>query len=214
MRNGTELFVLFFQKEVSHPAVFFDASYICSPDYEVVSGRANIVPLGSLPDFIIATSPTIFTTGDFLFLLVRQRTTLVVMLDDMASIRRETLALLVMEQKVITEEDSMTARYWPSGNGNTEDKSTNLENFFSTYHACQVIQHSEQEGKNWTVRKLSVSPVDAMQPWPFIQFQFNGWPKNGVPRVDIFYDLIIQCLEHLETYPLGDEYGPPLIHSR
>nr|CDS26549.1 receptor type [Hymenolepis microstoma] len=203
-----------FRKEVCHPAVFFDASYICSPNYDVVSGRAHTVPYGSLPDFIIASSPTIFSVGDFLFLLVRQRTTLVVMLDDMTSIRRETLALLVMEQKVITEVDSMTARYWPIENGDIEDTSINLENFFSTYHACQVIQYSEHEGKNWIMRKLSVSPVDAMQPWSFIQFQFNCWPKNGVPRVDIFYELVVRCLEHLEAYPIGDIYGPPVIHSR
>ncbi|VDL63727.1 unnamed protein product [Hymenolepis diminuta] len=152
-----------FRREICFPAVFFDASFICSPHYEVFSGKANISPYGSRPDFIIASSPSIFTVGDFLFLLVRQRTTLVVMLDDITSIRRKTLALMVSEQKVITEVDHMTARYWPVEYEDSEDKPANLENFFSTYHACQVIRHSEQESKNWILRKLSVTPVDAMQ---------------------------------------------------
>lgn len=70
---------------------------------------------------------------------------------------------MVSEQKVITEVDHMTARYWPIEYEDSEDKPANLENFFSTYHACQVIRHSEQESKSWILRKLSVTPVDAMQ---------------------------------------------------
>lgn len=57
----------------------------------------------------------------------------------------------------------MTARYWPINSTDMEDKPVNLENFFSTYHACQVIRHSEDEMGNLIIRKLSVTPVDAMQ---------------------------------------------------
>lgn len=74
--------LLFIQREVATAAVFIDASYVCSPDYEEVYGDARVALNDSQPDFIVASSPTIDTVGDFLFMLVQQRVTLVIMLDE------------------------------------------------------------------------------------------------------------------------------------
>ena len=52
------------------------------------------------------------------------------------------------------------------------------------------------------------------QPWVFTQLQFTNWPRQGVPRVDIFYNFIAKCMECLKEYPIGMNYGPPIVHSR
>ena len=62
------------------PAVYADANFVCRPDYSE-EGDAKVASNERRPDFIVATTPTEDSLGDFLFLLVEQRATLVVMLD-------------------------------------------------------------------------------------------------------------------------------------
>ncbi|EUB56247.1 Tyrosine-protein phosphatase Lar [Echinococcus granulosus] len=52
------------------------------------------------------------------------------------------------------------------------------------------------------------------RPWPLIQLHFTGWPRHGVPRVDIFYNFVVKCLKYLDNFAVGSDYGPPTVHSR
>uniref|UniRef100_A0A158R711 Protein-tyrosine-phosphatase n=1 Tax=Taenia asiatica TaxID=60517 RepID=A0A158R711_TAEAS len=198
-------------RDVSTTAVFIDASYVCAPDYERQSGSARVAPNHRRPDFIVAASPTRSTVGDFLFMLVRQRVKLLIMLDDLRMVNESAGTSMVVEDE---EEDCVaTVLYWPVGNTDGGDETVELENFFSTYHACQVMRHAEKYTHDCCRRLLSVTPVDVMQPWPLTQLHFTGWPRHGVPRVDIFYHFVVKCLRYLNEFPVGRDYGPPTVHS-
>eukprot|EP00108_Taenia_solium_P003842 TsM_000593000 transcript=TsM_000593000 gene=TsM_000593000 len=199
-------------RDVNTTAVFIDASYVCAPDYERQSGSARVAPNHRCPDFIVAASPTRSTVGDFLFMLVRQRVKLLIMLDDLRMVNESAGTSMVVEDE---EEDCVaTVPYWPVGNTDGGDGTVELENFFSTYHACQVMRHAEKYTHDCCRRMLSITPVDVMQPWPLTQLHFTGWPRHGVPRVDIFYHFVVKCLRYLNEFPVGSDYGPPTVHSR
>ncbi|KAL5111495.1 Receptor-type tyrosine-protein phosphatase eta [Taenia crassiceps] len=204
-------------RDITTTAVFIDASYVCAPNYERQSGGARVAPNEQRPDFIVATSPTRSTVGDFLFMLVQQRVKLLVMLDDLRMVNGSALTSIFLEgeeEEEEAEECVATVPYWPVGNTDGDEKMVELENFFSTYHACQVIRHAEKRTHDCCRRMLSITPVDVMQPWPLIQLHFTGWPRHGVPRVDIFYHFVIKCLKYLNDFPVGSDYGPLTVHSR
>lgn len=58
-----------------------DASYICYPEVNQISGEVTAPPHTRQPKFIVATSPRDNSKGDFLYMLLKQKTTVVVMMD-------------------------------------------------------------------------------------------------------------------------------------
>uniref|UniRef100_A0A915EUV1 Tyrosine-protein phosphatase domain-containing protein n=1 Tax=Echinococcus canadensis TaxID=519352 RepID=A0A915EUV1_9CEST len=197
-----------YQRDVTTTAVFIDASYVRAPDYETQFGGVRVACNDQRPDFIVAASPTRSTVGDFLFMLVRQRVKLLVMMDDLQTANESAATPMVVEDE---EEDYVaTVPYWPAGSTDGGDKAVDLENFFSTYQACQVVRHAEKYSHDCCCQTLSVTPVDVMQvclqkgghvdPWPIIQLHFTGWPRHGVPRMDIFYNFAVKCLKYLDDF--------------
>ncbi|EUB56249.1 Tyrosine-protein phosphatase non-receptor [Echinococcus granulosus] len=195
-----------YQRDVTTTAVFIDASYVCAPDYETQFGGARVACNDRRPDFIVAASPTRSTVGDFLFMLVRQRVKLLVMLDGLQTANERAATPMVVEDE--EEGYVATVPHWPVGGTDGGDKAVDLENFFSTYHACQVVRHAEKYTHDCCCRTLFVTPVDGMQ------LHFTGWPRHGVPRVDIFYNFVVKCLKYLDDFAVGRDYGPPTVHSR
>ena len=60
------------------------------------------------------------------------------------------------------------ARYWPHGSTDSErnsgrEETSRVRNYFSTYHACQVVLHDESCAPDWVSRNLSVTSLDVMK---------------------------------------------------
>ncbi|EUB57019.1 hypothetical protein EGR_08095 [Echinococcus granulosus] len=68
-------------------------------DYETQFRSGCVTPNDQHPDFIVAASSTRSTVGDFLFMLVRQRDKLLIMLDDLQAVSESAVTPMVVKDE-------------------------------------------------------------------------------------------------------------------
>ncbi|KAM7533143.1 hypothetical protein Aperf_G00000121679 [Anoplocephala perfoliata] len=164
---------------------YINASYIRRPIYNN-DGRALGAPYAVDPEYIATQAPLINTIADFLLMVFEQRSPLIIM-------------LCQPEERALNK----YSQYWPDDG---------IQTFVSGRCSVDVRKMSEENQGSVCVRRLMILPKGMLEPWEVTHYQYLAWPYQATPQVEPFYELIIMHLNFTRTHPVGDIYGPTVVH--
>ncbi|KAM7542118.1 hypothetical protein Aperf_G00000013943 [Anoplocephala perfoliata] len=164
---------------------YINASYIRRPFWNP-DGRALGALYTVVPEYIATQAPLNGTTADFLQMVYEQRSPLIIM-------------LCPPEEKA----NNKYCQYWPDNGKQT---------FSSERCAVEVSKISESFEGSICIRKLMILPMGSQEPWEVTHFQYLAWTSMRPPEVGPFYELINMHLNLTRTHPVGDSYGPTVVH--
>ncbi|KAL5106509.1 hypothetical protein TcWFU_000328 [Taenia crassiceps] len=164
---------------------YINASYVRRPEYGS-GGEALVASVASLPEYIATQGPLESTVADFLTMVCEQRCPLIIMLCQFTEGGKEKCA-----------------QYWP------EDLT---QTFKSENRSVEVWKESEEHFGEVTCRQLRIHPSSEASPWTVTHFQFMDWVDYGVPNMESFYNFVNFQNNFLANHPIGNEYGPTVMH--
>ncbi|KAM7533514.1 hypothetical protein Aperf_G00000121511 [Anoplocephala perfoliata] len=164
---------------------YINASYIRRPVWKP-DGRALGAPYSMTPEYIATQAPLPDTVADFLLMVYEQRSPLIVM-------------LCPPEEKA----QDKYFQYWPD---------TDKQTFESERCIVEVSKISESFQGSICIRKLSILPKEFLQPWELTHFQLLTWADKSADKIGTSYELIDMHLHFTKTHPVGDFYGPTVVH--